>query len=120
MARGLHGLAPAAAGKEYRAVMRKLLLLAVLYPGCANAGPPKLLPMPQQLAEHGGDFVLSPSDSIRVPPHDQGARRAASYLSSLLNSSNHRQLKVGSSGGAIRFVRKKGFEPEGYGVDARP
>ena len=100
--------------------MRKLLLLAVLYPGCAIAGPPKLLPMPQQLAEHGGDFVLSPSDSIRVPPHDQGARRAASYLSSLLNSSNHRQLKVGSSGGAIRFVRKKGFEPEGYGVDARP
>jgi hexosaminidase len=100
--------------------MRKLLLLAVLYPGCAIAGPPKLLPMPQHLAEHRGDFVLSPSDSIRVPPHDQAARRAASYLSSLLSSSNYLQLKVGSTGGGIRFVRKKGFEPEGYSVDARP
>jgi hexosaminidase len=100
--------------------MRKLLLLAVLYPGCAIAAPPKLLPMPQHVAEHRGDFVLSPSDSIRVPPHDEGAKRAASYLSALLSSSNHLQLKVGSSGGAIRFVRKRSFEPEGYTVEARP
>jgi hexosaminidase len=100
--------------------MRKLLLLSLLHPGCAIAAPPKLLPMPQHVAEHRGSFVLTPSDSIRVPPHDQGAKRAASYLSSLLSSSNRLQLKVGSSGGAIRFVRKNGFEPEGYSVDARP
>ena len=61
-------------------MMRKLLLVAVLYPGCAIAGPPKLLPMPQHVAEHRGDFVLSPSNSIWVPPHDKGARRAALYL----------------------------------------
>jgi hexosaminidase len=107
--------------------MRDAVLAAVMSLSMTTAATadraadlPKLLPMPQHVAEHRGDFVLSPSDSIRVPPHDQGARRAASYLSSLLSSSNRLQLKVKNSGGAIRFVRKRGFEPEGYAVDAHP
>src|SRR5438067_4406789 len=99
--------------------MRKLLLLALLYPGCAIASAPKLLPLPRQLVEHRGSFVLSPSERIRVPPHDKGAAVAAVQLSELLRRTNGISIKVRRGTGAIRFVRKRGFGREGYAVEAR-
>jgi hexosaminidase len=111
---------PRAAGcrRELRRVIRMSLVLAVFFSGCAAAAPPKLLPMPRHVAEHRGSFILSPSEAIRVPPRDKGAAEAAAYLSRLLNGSNHLQLKVRHTDGAIRFVRRRGFGPEGYSVDA--
>jgi hexosaminidase len=99
-------------------VTRKLLLLALLYSGCAIAAQPKLLPMPGHVVERGGSFRLSPSEAIRVPPRDRGAATAAQYLSQLLRRSNGLQLQVRQSGGAIRFVRKRGFPAEGYSVSS--
>ena len=97
---------------------RKLLVLALLYPGCAMAAPPKLLPIPSHVVERGGTFRLSPSEAIRVPPRDKGAATAAEYLLRLLRSSNGLQLQVRQSSGAIRFVRRRGFPAEGYSISS--
>jgi hexosaminidase len=99
-------------------VTRKLLLLALFYSGCAMATPPKLLPMPSHVVERGGSFRLSPSEAIRVPPRDKGAATAAKFLSQLVRSSNGLHLHVRQNGGAIRFVRKRGFPAEGYSVSS--
>jgi hexosaminidase len=101
-------------------VMRKLVMLALLAPTSAVAASPKLLPMPVHVVEHRGSFVLSPSDAIRVPPHDKGAADAANYLSKLVRSSNGLQLSVQSTKGRLRFVRHPGFGAEGYAVDVAP
>jgi hexosaminidase len=95
-------------------------VLVVLLSGSASAAPPRLLPMPRHVEEHRGSYILSPSEAIRVPPRDRGAGEAAAQLSRLLRSSNDLRLKVGHKGGAIRFVRKRGFGAEGYSVDADP
>src|SRR5690349_11121919 len=99
-------------------VKRKLLLLALLYSGCAMASPPKLLPLPSHVAVHPGSFAVSPSVRIRVPPRDKGASEAAAYLSELLHASNGLQPKMMSAPGAMRFVRKAGFDREGYLVQS--
>jgi len=101
-------------------VTRKLLFLAALLSGPATASPPKLLPLPSHVTEHRGAFRLSPSEAIRVPPRDQGAASAARYLATLLRSSNGLDLKVRQGSGAIRFVRARGFAPEGYAVASDP
>jgi hexosaminidase len=101
-----------------RRVTRKLLLLSMLYSGCAMAAPPKLLPMPSHVTEKPGYFRLSASEEIQVPPRDAGTAWAAAYLSGLLRQSNNLELKVGRAAGAIRFVRKRGFAPEGYAINS--
>jgi hexosaminidase len=101
-------------------VKRKLLLLALLYSGCAMASPPKLLPLPSHVTEHRGSFRISPSEAIRVPARDEGAARAAGELSELLRRTNHVDSKIRHGNGRIRFVRAKGFGGEGYAIDARP
>ena len=101
-------------------MIRKSLVLAVLFSGCASAAAPKLLPVPSHVVEQRGSLVLSPLDEIRVPPRDSGAAEAGAYLSQLLRSSNGLELKVGHARGAIRFVRKQGFSAEGYALAATP
>src|SRR5437660_7356182 len=100
--------------------MRKLVFLALLYPGCAIAALPKLLPVPSQLVGQRGTFVVSNLTAIGVSARDTGAAVAGAYLSQLLRSSNHLHLKLGHAQRAIRFVRKRGFGPEAYAVEARP
>lgn len=99
---------------------RKLLVLAFLYPGCAMADPPRLLPIPSHVTEKAGSFRLSLSEAIRVPPRDEGAARAAAQLAQLLKATNHLSLRVRHGAGAIRFMRKNGLGPEGYEIVARP
>src|SRR6266496_2793755 len=67
-----------------RRVMRKSLVLALLYSACAMAAPPKLLPMPSHVVERAGSFTLSRSVIVGVPLHDRGAAEAASQLGELL------------------------------------
>src|SRR5689334_14179148 len=101
-------------------VKRKLLLLALLYSGCAMASPPRLLPLPSHVAVHPGSFTVTPSVTIRVPPRDKGASEAAAYLSYLLHASNGLLPSIASERGPIRFVRKRGFGAEGYSVQSSP
>ena len=72
----------------------KFLLLALFASETALASPPKLLPLPAHMTEQRGNFVLSGSETIGVPPGDKGAAEAAAFLSQLLRSSNGDQLKV--------------------------
>jgi len=101
-------------------VIRKSLMLAVLFSGCVSAAPPKLLPIPNHVAERRGSFILSPSDAIRVPPRDRGAFEAAVYFSQLLRISNGLALKLERTRGSIRFVREPGFDAEAYALDVKP
>ena len=95
-------------------MVRKSIVLAMLFSGCAVAAPPRLLPFPSQLAVGQSGFTLSPLASIEVPRNDAGATEAAKQLAWLLRSSNKLNLKVGEGPGAMRFVRKPGFANEGY------
>jgi hexosaminidase len=70
------------------------------------------------VAEYRGSFILTPSEAIRVPSRDRGAHEAAAYLSKLLRSSTHLDLKVRHDRGAVRFVRKRGLPKEGYELTA--
>ncbi len=97
---------------------RTLLVFALLYSGCAMAVPPKLLPIPSHVAEHRGRFIVAPSVAIRVPPRDKGIATAAAFLAQLMRDSSQIGLRTRSSGGAIQFVRKRGFGSEGYGLEA--
>lgn len=97
---------------------RKLLLLVLFASGTALASPPKLLPQPAQVVEHSGGFVLSPTEIIGVPARDQGALNAAVYLSQLLRSTNGDDLRIRRRPARVRFVRRKGFGPEAYALDA--
>ena len=96
------------------------LVLALLYSGCAWAAPQKLLPMPRELVQREGSFTLSPSTAIQIAPDDKGAEVAANYFSDLLARSNGLALKTTHGRGAVRFVRRPGFAPEGYAVEAGP
>ncbi len=98
---------------------RKLLVLALLYSGCAMAAPPKLLPIPSHVAEHPGRFIVSPSVAIRVPPRDKGIAAAAAFFAQLMHDRSKVRMQTRNSGGAIQFVRKRGFGSEGYGIEAR-
>ena len=97
---------------------RLLLLLALLHSGCAYAASPKLLPLPRQLLEREGNFTLSASTRIRIPPGDKGAATAANYFRDLLARSNALDLKVAHVSGGIHFVRRQGFAPEGYAIES--
>jgi hexosaminidase len=97
-------------------VTRKLLVLSLLYSGCAIAAPPKLLPIPKEMIVGEGGFALTGSSTIAVPARDKGARRAANFLSELVQKSNHVRMKIGSGRGTVRFVRQHGLPPEGYVV----
>ena len=95
-----------------------MLVLALLSSGTALASPPMLLPIPTHVTEQRGSYRLSSSTDIQVAPRDEGAARAATYLSSLLRRSIGLDLKVGRGSGAIRFVRRRGFAPEGYAIES--
>jgi hexosaminidase len=97
---------------------RATLFAAVLSFGVtvANAAEQPLMPMPSHVTNHRGAFRLSPSEAIRVPAHDEGAARAASFLSYLIQRTNHAKLKIGHGHAAIRLVRRHGFPSEGYEV----
>src|SRR5829696_3018798 len=94
------------------------LLLALFHSGCAYAASPKLLPMPREIVEREGSFNLSASTKIRVPPDDKGAAAAAYYFRDLLARSNSLDLTAGRCAGEIRFVRSRGFAPEGYAIES--
>jgi hexosaminidase len=99
-----------------RGWVRLSLVTALLHAGCAWAAPPKLLPVPKEVVEHEGSFLLSSASTIQVESNDKGALAAADYLRELLSRSNGLQVKVSNGAGAIRFVRKPGFAAEGYAL----
>ena len=98
----------------------KLLFLMAALSGTASASPPKLLPLPANVSQHRGTFLLTPTDTIQVSSRDKGAALAAKYLSGLLRNTTGVQPKLLSSRGRIRFIRKPGFGAEGYQLDATP
>jgi len=74
--------------------------------------------MPREIVEREGSFNLSASTKIRVPPDDKGAAAAAYYFRDLLARSNSLDLTAGRCAGEIRFVRSRGFAPEGYAIES--
>ena len=89
-------------------------------PAAIAAGTAMVIPQPERVTEGEGRFVLSGRVSLRVPPHDPGAARAARYFAALVSRSRGLTLAVapdGHSPPAITFERTAGMGPEAYRLE---
>ncbi len=73
-----------------------------------------LLPQPRSIVEQTGQLQLKSGATITIPRADKGADRAASQLAALMQKTPHLRMNRAAAGGIIRFVRRPGFQPEGY------
>jgi hexosaminidase len=109
-----------------RAVARIAALLLVLAQPLAAQGG--VIPLPAETVLGVGSFSIGPATTVRVPGGDRGAAAAARYLAELWSRTNHLTLPVTagtpsidtSSGGSITFRHRRGFGPEGYGLEVTP
>ena len=104
---------------------RRLTLLAsLMLSGIATAPAmaelPRLLPVPAQMHEGQGVFLISSTTPIRVPVGDAAARNAAERFADLVARSRGFRPRIetgGDSGNAIVFRRAKTGVAESYTLD---
>lgn len=104
--------------------MHRLLsgLILALAAVTARAAPhePALIPRPAQLSLGGGQFHVSASTPLRIPPGDAGARHAAQFLRAQLAQVGDVSLLLSegtSAPGAITLQRAATGPAGGYTLD---
>ncbi|HEX9140493.1 MAG TPA: family 20 glycosylhydrolase [Steroidobacteraceae bacterium] len=77
-------------------MQRTLLLLSLFFAAMnspARADVPLVIPNPASVVARSGVFVVNDRTRLVIPPHDAGARRAAIFLSDLLDRTGAVHLK---------------------------
>ena len=107
---------------SWAAVQTAALVLCIALPPAAHGG---VIPAPAEVKPGSGQFRVSSTVVMRVPPGDRDAEAAAHYLDDLWTRTNGLTLSVhaGRAEGhapTIEFRRHSGYGGEAYRIEVTP